>query len=83
LGAAAIIRRLEEIGEIALDEVLDGPMFFYSTGYEVRSKKLQEFLNGFEGITLRVDGWPGEKTSDAVNTLFGYYLKKDPRDNAN
>jgi hypothetical protein len=37
------------------------------------------FLNQFDGIALRVDGWPGKKTSAAVKELFGYYLQKDPR----
>ncbi len=79
-GAAVIIRRLEEMGEISLEESIDEAYFFYSESYEPRSKKLQEFLNGFEGITLRVDGWPGEKTSDAVATLFGFRLSRDIRD---
>jgi lysozyme family protein len=81
-GAAVIIRRLEDRQETELINVPEEPLFFYSSTYEPRAKKLQEFLNRFDGITLRVDGWPGEKTSDAVNTLFGFYLKKDPRNNA-
>ena len=80
IGAALIIRRLEERGEIKVEEAYSQPIFVYSTGYEPHAVELQEFLNGFTGIALRVDGWPGEKTSDAVKTLFGFYLEGDPRE---
>ena len=40
---------------------------------------LQRYLNTFAGISLRVDGWPGEKTSDAMQAVFGFRLKGDPR----
>ena len=53
--------------------------FFYSTKLEPEADKLQRFLNQFNGITLRVDSWPGKGTSNAVYKLFGYYLKGDPR----
>lgn len=42
-------------------------------------KELQSFLNQFPGIKIKVDGWPGKKTSDAFRMLTGYYLKGDPR----
>jgi lysozyme family protein len=79
IGAALIIRRLEERGEIIVQEAYGQPIFVYSGGYEPYAAELQEFLNRFSGIALRVDGWPGEKTSDAVKTLFGFYLEGDPR----
>lgn len=79
IGAATLIRRLAERGEIAVEEGYSGPIFFYSSGEEPYARELQEFLNGFAGITLRVDGWPGEKTSDAVKELFGFHLEGDPR----
>ena len=80
IGAALIIRRLEERGEIIVEEAYSQPIFIYSTEYEPYATQLQEFLNGFAGIALRVDSWPGDKTSDAVKTLFGFYLEGDPRD---
>jgi len=41
---------------------------------------LQEFLNKFiKGEPLKVDGWPGEKTSNVFKELTGYYLAGDPR----
>jgi hypothetical protein len=77
-GAAILIKRLEERGEITLHTIED-PIFFYSTHVEAEADKLQQFLNQFDGVALRVDGWPGEKTSDAMKKLFGFYLKGDPR----
>ncbi len=79
LGAALILRRLEEIGVITLEQGDDSVLFNYSTKVEDYAVELQVFLNGFAGITLRVDGWPGKKTSDAVKKLFGFYLHGDPR----
>ncbi|MEA3455373.1 MAG: hypothetical protein U9R26_02590 [Campylobacterota bacterium] len=79
IGGALLIRRMEERGEIELQETTEEPIFLYSNTCEPYAKALQEFLNSFEGITLRVDGWPGEKTSNAVQELFGFYLKGDPR----
>ena len=78
-GAVILIKRLEERGEITLFTIED-PIFFYSTREEAEADKLQQFLNQFNGIALRVDGWPGEETSNAVKDLFGFYLQKDPRD---
>lgn len=80
-GAAVILRRLEERGEISFSEPPETPLFYYSTGLVEGSEKLQEFLNGIEGITLRVDGRPGRKTSNAVKKAFGFYLAEDPRNN--
>ncbi len=81
-GAAVIIRRLEERGEILLNESGNEPIFFYSTQAVDGSENLQKFLNSIDGITLRVDGWPGKKTSEAVKKVFGFYLKGDPRNDA-
>lgn len=79
-GAAVIIRRLEERGEIDLLKSRRRSSFFkLSNRMEPRADDLQRFLNTFDGITLRVDGWPGSKTSDAVHKLFGYYLRGDER----
>ena len=79
IGAALIIRRLDERDEITVEEEMKEPIFAYSTKEEPYARRLQEFLNTFPGIALRVDGWPGEKTSDAVKKLFGFYLEGDSR----
>ncbi len=77
-GAAILIKRLEERGEIILS-IRIKTLFFYSDEVETEADKLQQFLNQFDGIALRVDGLPGESTSTAVKKLFGSYLKGDPR----
>jgi lysozyme family protein len=80
-GAAVLLRRLEERGEISpLSHTVERePYFFYSDKLEEGVERLQSFLNTFAGIALRVDGNPGPKTSAAVKKLFGNYLKGDPR----
>lgn len=92
-GAAVLLRRLEERGEIEIStdityfnapDTADNtdsaePVFKYSTVERAYTKELQEFLNGFCGIVLRVDGIPAEKTSNAVKKMFGFYLNGDPR----
>ncbi len=80
-GAAVIIRRLEQQGAIA---PLDGgiaaaPILHYATAAVPFAEDLQRFLNTMPGISVRVDGWPGERTSDAVNAIFGFRLHGDPR----
>ena len=78
-GAAVLLHRLEERGEASLAETVEEPIFVYSDGPVPKADELQRFLNRFPGIALRVDGWPGKRTSDAVKKLFGFYLKGDPR----
>lgn len=81
-GAAVLVRRLEQRGEIA---TLDGAIatavtpLRHATRLIARGEDLQRFLNTFPGISLRVDGWTGDKTSDAVRAVFGFYLAGDPR----
>lgn len=81
-GAAVLVRRLEQRGEIA---TLDGAIatavtpLRHATRLIARGEDLQRFLNTFPGISLRVDGWTGNKTSDAVRAAFGFYLAGDPR----
>lgn len=77
-GAAVLIKRLEERDEISFSTI-QKPIFIYSTKKVKYTEKLQIFLNSFDGIALRVDGWPGKKTSAAFKELFGHYLQKDPR----
>lgn len=40
---------------------------------------LQKALNLFPGVFLKVDGFAGKGTSDALRKVTGYYLKGDPR----
>ncbi len=83
-GGAAIIKRLEELEIITLkhdhETYIHGtfkdiipkknPLFFYSLKKEDNVKKLQRFLNEYPGISLRIDGIPGPRTSLAVKKLF-------------
>ncbi len=81
-GAAVLLHRMEERKEISLDGGADEnqePIFVYSDHPIPQADKLQIFLNQFPGIALRVDSWPGKRTSEAVKKLFGFYLKGDPR----
>ena len=55
------------------------PIFKYSKAPLAYGKELQIFLNSFEGIVLRVDGILGDRTSEAVKKLFGFYLYGDSR----
>lgn len=81
-GAAVIIKRLEQRGEIAPltahSQAGEVPLH-YSNRILERGEDLQRFLNTFPGISVRVDGKPGEKTSDAVYQTLGFHLKGDPR----
>ena len=43
------------------------------------AKTLQTWLNTFNGIFVKVDGFPGEKTSDAFKQVTGNLLPGDPR----
>jgi lysozyme family protein len=44
-----------------------------------RATALQIWLNSHPGIYLKVDGWPGERTSNAFRKVTGSYLPGDPR----
>ena len=81
-GAALIIKRLEQRSEIdsfdARRRTRAVPLRYGNRAIE-RADDLQRFLNTFPGVTLRVDGWPGAKTSDAVKQVFGFRLSGDPR----
>lgn len=57
----------------------DVPLIKFSTKKIKYAKELQAFLNQLPGIFLKEDGAPGEKTSDAVKEVFGFYLDGDPR----
>ena len=83
-GAAVIIKRLEQRAEIA---ALTGRIaanvipLRYAQRVINRGEDLQRFLNTFPGISIRVDGWPGDKSSDAAKKVFGFHLHGDPRSN--
>jgi len=85
-GAAVLLKRLEQRDEIpALGDRIPANVVPLRHASEVieHGEDLQRFLNSFPGISLRVDGWPGDKTSDAVKKVFGFFLEGDPRsDNA-
>jgi len=76
-GAAAIIRRMAERG-LNLDAAPQ-PTVHFSREIVHAAYALQTFLNEHMGATLRVDGRPGERTSDAFKAAFGVYLRGDPR----
>jgi lysozyme family protein len=44
-----------------------------------RAEELQRWLNSFEGIFVKVDGVPGDRTSDAFKRVTGAFLPGDPR----
>lgn len=93
-GAAVVLRRLAEKGLIEFgaadpiappapgEEIDADPMITYWTrGREVPgARELQEFLNRMPGVFVKVDGKPGEKTSNAVKKILGHYLPGDPRE---
>jgi hypothetical protein len=90
-GAAVIVRRMAErrlievephVGTGVPDVDLDAarPPLRFSPNRELAGARLlQEFMNQFPGIYLKLDGKPGEKTSDAFKQLTGYHLSGDPR----
>jgi lysozyme family protein len=81
-GAAVLVKRLEQRGEIPLfsERVARRVTPLRFSNREIaRADDLQRFLNTFPGISLRVDSTPGEKTSDAVEQIFGFRLEGDPR----
>ena len=81
-GAAVLIRRLEEMGEIeplGHARADSGPVIYLANHALERAEDLQRFLNTFDGISLRVDGWPGKRTSDAMKQVLGRRLSGDTR----
>jgi hypothetical protein len=44
-----------------------------------RAEDLQRWLNTFPGIFVKVDGIPGDRTSEAYRQITGSYLPGDPR----
>jgi hypothetical protein len=57
-----------------------GPLVRFSkTKKSAEVEQLQRLLNTFPGIFVKVDGVPGEKTSDAFKKVTGNFLFGDPR----
>ncbi|MDB5872059.1 MAG: hypothetical protein JWQ07_1501 [Ramlibacter sp.] len=91
-GAAALLRRLAEIGGLDTDFDTDQPELAQALTGSAKGAlryapkvvtpggaELQRYLNTFPGIFLREDGKLGPRTSDAYKQVFGQYLKGDPR----
>ena len=90
-GAAVLLRRMAERG---LVEFADQPRPTASSGplvagYSMQKPgdpalkqqvvALQHWLNGFPGVFVKVDGIPGQRTSEAYRQVTGHYLPGDPR----
>jgi lysozyme family protein len=92
-GAAVLLRRMAEIGHIYFSDqpppdIANGPVIVrYSAVLPsdpkavAAAKELQQWLNTFSGIFVKVDGIPGQRTSDAYMRITGRYLSGDPRQN--
>ncbi len=89
-GAATLLRRLLELQQFNFP---DEPEIASSTPLVVsfaasmptdptiieRATKLQIWLNSHPGIYLKVDGWPGQRTSNAFKKVTGALLPGDLR----
>jgi len=96
-GAAVILRRMAEKclinfkpdGQPVTDPDNDtdffqkfGPLVkFSNTKKSALAEELQRALNKFPGIFVKVDGVPGNKTSEAFKRVTGHFLVGDPRAN--
>ncbi len=89
-GAAVLLRRLAEKGEITFNgkaltaeiqitPVESVPLVRFSNKKIPYAEELQKYLNTIPGIFVKVDGIPGNKTSEAFKKVTGYYLFGDER----
>ena len=90
-GAAALLRRLAERGEMnaasappSEADVLktlgaSGGLRYQPDAVQPGAVALQQFLNRVPGVFLREDGKLGQRSSDAYKAVFGHYLAGDPR----
>jgi len=90
-GAAVLLRRMAEKQWIGFtDEPLPDPdrpplMVNYAASKPsdpavlAAAETLQAWLNTHAGIFVKVDGWPGKGTSDALKAVTGHHLPGDPR----
>jgi hypothetical protein len=90
MGAAVLLRRLAERSEVEFEdqpphEEEEPLVVSYSSKKSknsdvvARTEQLQQWLNTFPGVFVKVDGVPGERTSNAYKTITGAYLPGDPR----
>ena len=93
IGAAALLRRMAERRLIEFGTVTpttppepgepieaEPVISYWTAGREIPgARALQEFLNTIPEVFVKVDGKPGEKTSNAVKAVLGCYLAGDPR----
>ena len=90
-GSAVLLRRMAENGQI---DFPDQPSPINNTpplvlGYSIHksadpyvvkhAENLQKWLNTFPGIFVKIDGVPGDRTSEAFKKVTGGYLPGDPR----
>ena len=87
MGAAVVLRRMAEKNLAVFDPEQDLsstedriPLLRYDpTEKSGQAGAFQEFLNTLPGIYVKVDGYAGDKTSDAFKRATVYYLHGDAR----
>ena len=87
IGAAVVLRRMAEKDLAVFDPEPETPfaenaMPFLRYAPQEKSahaNALQTFLNTLPGIYVKVDGYAGDKTSEAFKRAAGYYLHGDSR----
>jgi lysozyme family protein len=90
-GAAVLLRRMAELNEIAFDDqptpaedvvpliVRYARRKSRDPRIVSRAEDLQRWLNTYPGIFVKVDGIPGNRTSEAYRKVTGHYLPGDPQ----
>lgn len=87
MGAAVVLRRMAEKDLAVFDPEQDVPVTedrvpllrYDPAEKSAHATALQEFLNTLPGIYVKVDGYAGDKTSDAFKKATGSYLYGDSR----
>jgi lysozyme family protein len=86
-GAAVLLRRMAEHAQITFDGLSDSQPLNIAYSMQrpadsarfARVEDLQKWLNTFPSVFVKVDGIPGNRTSDAYKKVTGSYLPGDPR----
>ncbi|CAG9180885.1 hypothetical protein LMG23992_04332 [Cupriavidus laharis] len=90
-GVAVLLRRLAETGAIGFADQLartvsDGPLIVRYAARKptdpavtAQADALQRWLNTYAGVFVKLDGYPGKRTSAAFRAVTGHYLPGDPR----
>ena len=90
-GAAVLLRRMAEKGWVEFGDQPSAPMgnapliVRHTTiksgdpALAAAAENLQQWLNTFPGLFVKVDGVPGDATSEAYRKVTGHYLPGDPR----